>query len=612
MISARVGRDWNRRYPPLLFVIVALALAILALPSALNLPQANPGQTLEYAPVPGDSSNAPPGGNIAGLGLGQGGTGPASGGSGGGSGAGPGGLPPQQQGQLTQPPSQFNCVGSPPRQTEDPLSPPCVAYYRGDNGGSTYQGVTGSEVRVIYYLPGGSQDISTQGGAETSPSGACLDLGKPASGSENAWNGRQLRVLQTEFNRRYQTYNRRVHFFMCFDQTTPSSGTLSPEQRRQDAANEYAEVHPFAVVSYAFGGNSQVYLAAMAQKGVVAFSGSSQAGFGTFGAPESYYQTYPGLIWSYEPAIENRARLATSLVCGEVANRPVAFSGNPGDKGTRKLGILIYSGSSSVQIPEETQYGNLVKSGIEQGCGVRFADTGFKDAGAPTNFASNAALTMADFKQKGVTTVIDVGVSVYEGKAAGATQYRPEWIIAGDGAADTTQFAGDTADQTVWSNAFLMTDFTRRGPHPQDDACVQSALEGDPTINVNDAAYYYCAYYLSTRQLFTAIQVAGPRLTPSSIDQGFHAIPRVATDNSRVPTCFYDVGDYTCVKDTMLEWWDKSGTDPEFASNPDGGSSGNGCWRMVSQGQRSLIGQWPSGEISARKQPAIDACNGQY
>src|SRR5687768_9407701 len=30
------------------------------------------------------------------------------------------------------------CVGDPPRQVEDPQSPPCVPYWSGDNGGATW------------------------------------------------------------------------------------------------------------------------------------------------------------------------------------------------------------------------------------------------------------------------------------------------------------------------------------------------------------------------------------------------------------------------------------------------------------------------------------------
>src|SRR5437879_5167404 len=135
-----------RKYPPLLAVAAALVLAVFALPSALNLPQPSPNQTLEYAPVPGTSTQANAGGNFAGLGLGSSSSGPGPGG-----GAGGGGLLPNPEapGAGTVP-SQYQCVGSPPHQTEDPLSPPCVAFFNGDNGGATYAGVTRSEITTLF------------------------------------------------------------------------------------------------------------------------------------------------------------------------------------------------------------------------------------------------------------------------------------------------------------------------------------------------------------------------------------------------------------------------------------------------------------------------------
>src|SRR5687767_1100554 len=45
-------------------------------------------------------------------------------------------------------PRVYRCVGDPPRQIEDPQSPPCVPFWSGDNGGATYKGVTRDEVRI--------------------------------------------------------------------------------------------------------------------------------------------------------------------------------------------------------------------------------------------------------------------------------------------------------------------------------------------------------------------------------------------------------------------------------------------------------------------------------
>src|SRR5256885_2877325 len=55
------------------------------------------------------------------------------------------------------------------------------------------------------------------------------------------------------------------------------------------------------------------------------------------------------------------------------------------------------------------------------------------------------------------------------------------------------------------------------------------------------------------RQLFVGIQVAGPQLKPPKVDEGFHSIPAVASTDPTVPACYYDPGDYTCIKDTSEE-----------------------------------------------------------
>ena len=57
------------RYPPLAVIILALVLAIFALPSALNLPLPNPSQLTEYATVRGQASNSQSSGNFAGRGF---------------------------------------------------------------------------------------------------------------------------------------------------------------------------------------------------------------------------------------------------------------------------------------------------------------------------------------------------------------------------------------------------------------------------------------------------------------------------------------------------------------------------------------------------------------
>src|SRR5688500_5249134 len=157
-----------RDYPPLALAGLVMLVLLALMPSALNLPQTTPSETLEYAPVPPeDDITNPPTGNFDSLGLGSSrsiGTGASGDSALPGGGAVPGGAPIKTA-------STKRCVGNPPRQTEDPLSPPCVAVFTGDNGGATYQGVTREEVRVLFYLEGCRTQGGSSRGDETLPCG---------------------------------------------------------------------------------------------------------------------------------------------------------------------------------------------------------------------------------------------------------------------------------------------------------------------------------------------------------------------------------------------------------------------------------------------------------
>src|SRR5688572_29355597 len=130
----RRKRRWD--YLPLATASLTMLLLLAVLPSALNLPQTSPAETLEYAPVPPDDETPPSAeGNFSSLGLGSSsGIGAA--------GPGQGGLDPVAPAVrgVGKNPSTKRCVGNPPRQTEDPMSPPCVAHYQGDNSGATAPG----------------------------------------------------------------------------------------------------------------------------------------------------------------------------------------------------------------------------------------------------------------------------------------------------------------------------------------------------------------------------------------------------------------------------------------------------------------------------------------
>jgi hypothetical protein len=572
------GSEWSRKYPPLITILVALVLAIAVLPSALNLPQTNPTQTLEYAPIPPEDNEEPPPveGNLSSLGLGSS-SGVAEDAIGG-DGAGP--TPPPLPGGKGVSPSNKRCVGNPPRQTEDPTSPPCVAFFDGDNFGATYQGVTEDEVRVLVYMSGGVRYINSSE-KELAPTSEYFDLFEPPDPDEFVA-VRGLRAWQRYFNDRFQTYGRAVHFFVYFDN---ASG--SPEARRADAADNFAQVKPFAVVTdVSFGGNEVDYVEAMARRGVL--------NFGTLnGKAESFFRKFPKLIWGYDPTIEYQAKAFSSYVCQKVVGKPAVLAGNSRAGNMqgrpRKLGLLHTSDENHA---DRIRLAELVQQQVESCGGEIEALSNF----TPCCFVRNnggdpdkAATDMSDFSAKGITTILwPGGMDGWTANAAAGQGYFPEWIVLGDDLLDGNEQNRQARNGPAFHNRAILITPEVFAPARTQQRCFQAFREADQQMVGQDIAYV-CDYYRNLFQLFTGIQVAGPRLGPSSVDKGYHAIPAVASKDNQSPSCFYDTGDYTCVKDNTIQVWDDQTAPPD--------ENRNGCWRIIRNGARHFPGEYPEGNL---------------
>lgn len=595
MINQSTASDRFRRYTPLAILSACVLIALFGLPSMLNLPQSNPSEVAEYAPVPPDNqSAAPPGGNFAGLGLGAGST--LTEATGTFTGGGAGSLASGAK-------SQFRCVmvNGVPHQTEDPLSPPCVPYYEGDNGGATYAGVKRNEVDVVYYIAcrtgNGNQFSPTSKGQEGATCGEMDDLDKPPSDNDFLFT-RGLKRYAAYFNSRYQTYKRHVHMWAFYGNYTVAvsgPGGCKSDCRRTDAATTVDRFHPFSVVTE---GNiadfMDDYAKAMAIKKVVNFGGAAHN--------DSFYRQYPGLLWNFSPSFEKQADLYASYLCEKVVPNKVSFSGNASDMGKkRKFGILYYDDSGE-------NYYVAIKPLIEKklkACGYtdKIPSYSYTDSGSVSGDPSTGptkATELNDFKSKGVTTILWMGYANGEyAKQARNLGWLPEWTVFGDGSMEDFVDAR-YIDQTVWSHAWVVTNVTKIG-RQDDQPCALALREVDPNFSATDIPWV-CHFYDNLRQMFTGIQVAGPRLTPQSVDQGFHAIPAIASTDPQVPACFYPTSDYTCVKDATSMWWDPNGQIR--------GWSGTGCYRNVVGGKRYLEGKWPPGDVLAQKSVQQDQCNG--
>ena len=645
--------DWLRRYPPIVLVVLGALLAAWLLPSALNLPQSNPNETAEYAPIPPNQNSSAPPGSLGALGLGESSTLSTEAQLG----------PPQQPSNNPpiNPGSTFQCIqnagGGPPRQTEDPLSPPCDENFAGDNFGSTYQGVTGSEIRVVVYLDGFGQapngcyqilaeNEDSNGQVRPADQYTDLDYGpgqySPQLAANNPNNASGefiytylMRDLDKYFNARYQTYRRHVHMFVYYGQAgTGPNGCPTADQRTHDAEGNFSLIHPFAVVDFG-GPNREAYEDYMANHGVIVFSGHHINGPNE-GHHNSDFQKYPGLIWSFEPTLEELSTMYINYVCKNLVGKDATLSSQfyasppsattpsatPGQNLPRKFGLLE---SIDPNYPDLTDYANRIYQGIKA-CGGQFdshiatfnrADLDV-DERQDSQENTVAQQNMTTFQSDKVSTVIWAGgIEDLDTEWAQKLKYNPEWIAAPDGNLDgsvaaSVQGCGEESSQPsqpsancnqLWDNAITVTDQWRRDSSGS-QVCYSAFADTDPNAAQYPPNDYrviaICRMYTDIRELFTGIQVAGPRLTPQNINEGYHAIPKDPSNSPYSPACFYYNGEYNCVKDATLEWWDTAAVD---------GDGFTGCWRMYGGGTRYLNGNWPSMDPQAAKNTQTDVCN---
>ena len=202
---------------------------------------------------------------------------------------------------------------------------------------------------------------------------------------------------------------------------------------------------------------------------------------------------------------------------------------------------------------------------------------------------------MADMQASGVNTILwPGGLDTAMTRGAKSIGYFPEWLVAGDRSLEGESNAL-FQDQDVWQNAWAMTNLTLTTDEVT-GVCYQAFKEADPQADRTEASVA-CELYPYLRQLFIGIQVAGPRLSPKSMDDGFHAIPKVLSDDPTVPACFYEPGDYTCVKDAMVVKYERAG------------NGGQGCYKTVERGKRYFAGAWPQGNVDAQYDSEADPCN---
>lgn len=458
------------------------------------------------------------------------------------------------------------CVGDPPRQTEDPLSPRCVASWEGDNGGVTWQGVTGDEIRVVLY-----NDIGISG-----------DMNAPYDPSEDSsiGEGQNLRgtikALLRYFQDRFETYDRTVRL-------SASPGFGSDGARRRDAISDYFRFKPFAAVTFYAG--MDAYISKMAEFDVMTFGPAWDVGRQTLQEAAPY-------AWTFLPDRETEADYSAAFICTKLVPHelPARFSPDPLlQTQPRKVGLIYAEDSGRGEYFERNAL--ALMDAMQARCGHGFDEVAsFRGGGA-----DRATDIISEFQTSGITTVLcycvpvpgELSVTTFQ-TVATSRGYFPEWYWD----------HGSVMDRPVWQQiygnraqrSFGVSYFWRMPAMPDQQwyrAYVQATGDGTKP-NVRWGWHVYHALL----HLFTAIQETGPDLNPEAVSKALVDVGFRAPDDPWTPTGGHEpaTGERHSFVDTaMAWWWDPLGTTP-------GGAPATGCQRVVAEGRRSYADTWTPGD----------------
>lgn len=431
------------------------------------------------------------------------------------------------------------CVGDPPRQTEDPQSPACVNYFEGDNGGSTYKGVTRDEIRV-----GAPQQF--------------------VANYESTY-----RLILEHFNRRYELYGRKlrlyVHDMSC---CTPAT--------EQAAAARMDELDVFASSSPGPGGGHRTFVAEMARQRRVSLDASL-----TLESSEEV-ENFAPYFYSFRPGVDVALRSAGELYCRSLHGSPAAFAGPDIARQPRKIAVIDYE---RPQGPADASpmLDSLARCGASPGKAVVWP----RSTGTTDTRQRSAAL---DLRNQGVTTVSCVcNVGEFRGvKAAfGDVGYQPELLMAGIPRHDSDFLFQTDNDRR---RMFGLTSANKTLPL-SNEPWVQAVKEVAPDYQATSSnAEIYRDFYDQMRLLASGIQAAGPTLTPETLEAGLSKTRFPNPGSAAAPNWqaggSFSPGDHTFVEDFALIYWSETG---ESYS----GTKPTGTFCYIERGARWAAGQWP-------------------
>jgi hypothetical protein len=368
-------------------------------------------------------------------------------------------------------------------------APICEPAWHGDNGGSTYPGVTSTTITVTYREPNVAGASVLQG-----------IFGSGLGTNQEAINTMQAYV--NLFNKTFELYGRHV--------------VLKPFQGKGDVVNELQgkdleqaqadsltakSLNAFADVSLL--DSTQIYDQFLSDQGIIAIGAIAQ--------PEWWFKDYAPYEYTPNANCDTGVRSLAVAIGRSIANLPAVFSASPIEQTKTRVFGLIY--------PEDPTYsscGQLLTSLLSSEYGITMARViqYTINLSQETPEALNAITQM---KASGVTTVLCGCDPIYPFLLtydAENQKYYPEWMVL-----DFEDIFTQVYDQNEFK--YSVSTGPLYPPADQQEAYKVYQLSGDKNV----ISPQFTEIYQPLILLFDALQAAGPDLNPYTFEQGFFRLP---------------------------------------------------------------------------------------
>jgi hypothetical protein len=432
-------------------------------------------------------------------------------------------------------PGRGRCFGDPPRQTESAYSPPCRAAFRGDNGGTTAPGVTGTEVTVAFWHALGMP--AHRGKIEDTP----------PPDEDAAY--RTARVIQRYFNDRYELYGRRLQLFAIQDDPADAAAA------RASAVRVATEANAFAAITL-----ETPFCDEFARRGRVCFDGN--------GEQQKFYSDHAPYTWSYQMDTTDVDRMTAEYICKKLVGRNADFAGGLQKGAPRKIAVIQDSWPGN-----DFRSYRAITGPAKEMCGFETDQTYDYNGGDNQQVAN----MMANIRSADVTTIVG-STGLADGEvvmgSAEASGFYPEWVFLNSYGIDFNDSAR-LLPQNQIAHYFGMSGWEL--PQPAEDTdCYRAYKSVDPQGTPD--ANFCRLLYIQIEHIVNGIQEAGPKLSSETFEKGMYSMPLQQRRTGYAIGGGYGPGDHSFVDDLDEIWWDPSCVDP------DGGEPG--CFQHTAGGKR--------------------------